>query len=215
MSRARIQYAERSNRVILTYHLPGGWFAPLVGFWCMVGGLAVGIGVAVALTVAGLIEPATFRQVLIVVTAGMAVFLYAAGYLWALRTRFLQITFDYARDRIEIYPAYANRRPVWYAFEDVFAFRLFDRSTAWRAGCALMMERYGDEPETLLALNRHCDDERTALPHFVARLEAQLEVNPDAETDPRPSPLPVMLPVPARRGHGGPHDVYDAQQPPE
>jgi hypothetical protein len=215
MARARIRYTEGSNCVILTYHLPGGWLAPLVGFWCVAGGLAVGIGVAVALTVAGLTDTITFRQVLIAVTVIVAGMLYAAGYLWALRTRFLRLTFDYAGDRIEIYPAYANRRPAQYAFGDVFAFRLIDRSTAWRAGCALLMEKYGDEPETLLALNRHCDDERTALPHFVARLEAQLEVNPVADTDPHPLPLSVALPVPVRRAHGDPYDVYNAQQPPE
>jgi hypothetical protein len=226
MFRARVRYAEGSNRVMLTYYLPGGWFAPLVGLWCIAGGLAVGIGVAVALTVAGLVDTHTFRLVLIVVTGIMAVTLYAAGYLRALRTRFLRITFDYARRLIGIHPAYANQRPVWYAFEDVHAFRLIDRSNAWRVSCALLMEPYDGEPETLLVLNRPCDDEQTALPHFVTRLEAQLEVDLAVEDDLPPLPWHVTPPVPARRGYydqsaelpgepNEPYDVYDDQQPSE
>jgi hypothetical protein len=203
MARARIRYNEQPNRVILTYRLPAAWFAPAACLWCLVGGAAVGTGITVALSATGVTGEGTitFQQSLIAVTLITAILLYLLGYLWALRSRFLRITFDYARNVLDIEPAYASRRPVRYAFDEIDAFELVNRSTRWQTGCALTLARHGaSQPETLLALPRACDDERTALPHFVTRLEAQLEANPYAvDEDLPPAPPHLQLPVPARR----------------
>jgi hypothetical protein len=200
MARARIRYNEQPNRVILTYHLPTAWVAPAACFWCLVGGSAVGTGIAVALSAAE-VGTLTFRQSLIAVTLVTAVLLYLLGYLLALRSRYLRITFDYARDVLNVERAYAGRRLVRYAFDEIDTFELIDRSTRWQTGCALTLARRNiSQPETLLALPRACDDERTALPHFVTRLEAQLEADPYAvDDDVPPTPLHAAPPVPARR----------------
>jgi hypothetical protein len=226
MARARIRYHEQPDRVILTYHLPTAWFAPSAGFWCLVGGLAVGTGVAVPLLAAGVIGEGTltFRQVLAAVTVISAAALYLAGYVGRRRSRYLRVTFDYARGVLDVEPAYAGQRPVRYALDEIAAFDLVDRSTRWQTGCALTLARHGtSQPETLLALPRACDDERTALPHFVTRLEAQLEANPYApDDDIPPAPSHALRPVPARRWQpvepeplDFPDDDYDDQQPTE
>ena len=85
-----------------------------------------------------------------------------------------------------------------------YGFRLVARR---RTGCALVMDIYGAEPEILVALGRRADDERTALPHLVARLEAQLTLRLDPDDSVYAAPL-----APARRW---PHDVYHYQQSPE
>jgi hypothetical protein len=213
MARARIQYNEQPNRVILTYHLPTAWFAPAACFWCLVGGAAVGTGIAVALAAAE-VGTITFRQTLIAVTLVAAILLYLLGYLWALRSRYLRVTFDYTRDTLNVEPAYAGHRPVRYAFDEIDAFELIDRSTRWQTGCALVVARRGTaQPETLLALPRACNDEGTALPHFVTRLEAQREADPYAvDEDVPPTPLNVSPPVPARRRQQNSPDDDDAQQ---
>ncbi len=205
MARARIRYNEQPDRVILTYHLPAAWLSPAACFWCLVGGLAVGIGIAVPLSAAGV---NTFRPILIAVTLITALPLYLLGYLWALRSRYWRVTFDYARDVLTVEPTYVGRRPVRYAFDEIVAFELVDRSTRWRTGCALTLARHGvAQSETLLALPRACDDERTALPHLVTRLEAQLEADPHVLDDDVP-PL-----VPARRWpQDSSDDEYDDQQ---
>jgi hypothetical protein len=221
MSRARIRYAEEPNGVILTYYLPDARLEPTAGVWCLAGGVAVGIGLATALAAAGVTIP--FRSVLVAVTVVVAAALYISGYWRALRTRYVQIAFDHARAVITVHRAYAGQRPVDYALEDVAAFRLVDRSTRWQIGCALLMtQRSTSRPAILVAVHRSCEDERSALPHFVDRLEAQLEANPYAQDDLPPLPMRAALPVPARRWHHDepaypdfPDDGYDDQQPAE
>jgi hypothetical protein len=221
MARARIRYDEQLNRVIFTYRLPTTWFAPAVCFWCLVGALAVGTGMAVTLSAAGVIGKGkiTFRQVLIAVTAISAILLYLVEYLWVLRSRYLRVTFDYARSRLDVKPVHAGQRPLRCAFDEIAAFELVDRSTRWQTGCALTLARRStSQPETLLALPRAYDDERTALPHFVMRLEAQLEAGPyTVDEDIPPTPLHVPPPVPAWRRQPvepphPPDDDYDDQQ---
>lgn len=209
MARARIRHNEQPDRVILTYHLPGAWWSLSACFWCLAGGLAVGIGIAVPLSAAGM---SAFRPILIAVTLITALLLYLLGYLWALRSRYWRVTFDYARDVLTVEPVYAGRRPVRYAFDEIAAFELVDRSTRWQTGCALTLVRHGvAQPDTLLALPRACDDERTALPHLVTRLEAQLEADPHALEDDVPPFVPPL--VPARRWQqDSPDDEYVDQQ---
>jgi hypothetical protein len=212
MARPRIRYAQDSNSIVLTYHLPGGWFAPLAVAWSMAGGLAVGIGVAVVLAVVGA-TAISFGQALMAGTVIVAITLYVLGSRWAQRVRFLRVTFDYAQNALAVWRAYAGQRPAWFAFEDVAGFRLVARSAGWRAGCALVMDVYDAEPEILVALGRRADDEGTALPHLVARLEAQLTLRLEPD-----EPVYAAPPVPARRWphediSGAPeHDVYHYQQ---
>lgn len=226
MARAHIRYHEQPNRVILTYHLPTAWFAPSAGFWCLVGGLAVGTGITVPLAAAGVIGDGslTFGQVLAAITVISAVVLYLVGYIARLRARYLRVTFDYARGVLDVESAYAGQRRTRYALDEIDAFELVDHSTRWQTGCTLILLRRGAaQPETLLALPRACDDERTALPHFVTRLEAQREANPFALNDDLPPmPLHTPRPVPARRWQpvepeplDFPDDDTDNQQPTE
>jgi hypothetical protein len=203
MARAHVHYHEQPNRVILTYHLPTAQFSLSAGFWCLVGGLAVGIGIAVPLTAAGIIGDGTptLGQALAAITVISTVALYLVGYAGRRRSGYLRIIFDYARRVLDVEPTYAGQRRVRYAFDEIDTFELVDRSTRWQTGCALILVRRGiSQPETLLALPRACNDERSGLPHFLTRLEAQLEANPFAlDDDLPPTPLYAPRPVPARR----------------
>jgi hypothetical protein len=204
MSRARIKVADEAHRTILTYTLPDDrWMLPVL-LWCAAGGLAVGIGAAVVLTLAGLIGGGThnFTLVMGIITLVAATLLYTVGYLAGLRKRFLRITFDYARCLIELDPSYIGQRRTRYALEDVEEFRVVDCSTVQHARCALVMVRRSG-PQTLLVLNRPHDDERSGLPQLAARLDAQLSLDPARPDDDLPHLPPIFTvtpPVPARRG---------------
>ncbi len=203
MSRARIKVADEAHRTTLTYTLPDSrWMLPVL-LWCAAGGLAVGIGAAVVLTLAGLIGPGTldFGLALVIIAAAVAALLYTAGYLWGLRARFLRITFDYARCAIEIDPSYSGQRRTRCTFDDVAEFRVVDCSTRHHARCALVMDRRRG-PQTLLVLNFRHDDEGSGLPQLAARLDAQLSLDPAHLDDDLPHLPPIFTvapPVPARR----------------
>lgn len=215
MVRAHISYAQDPNCIVLTYRLPGGWFAPLAAAWSIAGGLAVGIGIAVVLAVVGA-GVISFGQALIAGAVIVAFALYVLGSRWAQRVRFLRVTFDYAQNALAVWRAYAGQRPAWFAFEDVAGFRLVARSAGWRTGCALVMDVYGAEPEILVALGRRADDERTALPHLVARLEAQLTLRFEPDDSVYAAPLAPARRWPHEDTSGAPeHDVYHYQQSPE
>jgi hypothetical protein len=194
MPRARIQYYEEPHCVAFIYHPPARWFAPLAFLWCLASGLAVGVGVAVGMTIVG-VTNVSFRQALLGTALVVAAALYVVGYVLAQRGLRLRVTFDYARGALAVLPPHARGRR--YAFDDVIEFRLSEQ----RGGCALLMETRSAGTVPLVAVPARCEAERTELPHLIERLDAHLNAAFAPEDDLPPAPTSATwspLPVPAR-----------------
>lgn len=194
MPRSRIQYQEHPHRAIFTFRLPGGWFAPQAWLWSAVGGVALGILAALALTVLDVVDPdgasrLSFRAALIGGTIAGTLVLYLGVYIGAARARLLRVTFDYRRKAVMVRLPDTGRRPTRFALTDVIAFRLVEE-----AGCKLIMETTGRGPVALVTTRHACHDPRCELPRLAGYLAAHLDPARDTSDD--------IPPLPAR-------DVYE------
>ena len=192
MARARVQLVEGAERTTFTYHLPVGWFTPAVWLWCLLGGLPVGIGAALA-TRAANDYPRLVRTVLVGVTIVVAGALYAL-YVLSVQRLALHITFDRARSRVGFRQVSA-RRWTWYPRSSVEGFRLVREPSGARLGCALVMDTR-DSALTLVQVSQDCYAQ-SGLPHLVTRLNTQLQLPPRDVLADIPHPERVV-PPPAR-----------------
>jgi len=176
---------------VYSYRQPARRFAPRVWFWSVLGGLAMGLGTALILIVAGQMtySDAAFRAVLAGGTLAGASLLYLVFYRLALYRMVLRVGFDPARQAISV-RLMRTRETRWYAFEDVLTFRLVRHAEGWRRGCGLVMHTESAGPVELVLTDLPCY-ERTGLPHFVRRLTAELEIvhrtRRDYDLPPRPA----------------------------
>jgi hypothetical protein len=176
MLRARIDYHESPDRITFAYRLPGRLVAPVVLVWCGVGGLAVGVGLALALLVADIIsdpgrDPTAFRLALGLGTAAgaLALYLLYARAVWMQRVR---VAFDYARNAVEARDL-VNRR-VTVPFADALSFGLAERTAGRQDGCALVLDTAGTGPVALFVVPLDCYAETNQLSNLVGRLNANL-----------------------------------------
>lgn len=171
MLRAQITTRETPNRATVVYRLPVPLLAPTAGLWALVGGLAVGTGTTVGLTVAGVTvegggSALTFRAALLVLSAAAALALYMLIYLPSVVGRRLSVTFDLDSHTLAARLPHQPRRPVTHSIDDVIVFRLVDHD-----GCLLVMETT-QGPVTLAATGRVCH--RHELPALVGHLNGYL-----------------------------------------
>ncbi len=216
MTRARINYVEGTERTTFIYRRPGSRFAPRVWAWSLTGGLAVGVGAALALAVAGLTGTGgrSFDGAVIAGTVVGALALYAGTYRAAQRAMGLRISFDYVDNAVGIRlidgPAWR-----WFPVEDVLDFRLARQTTGWRAGCTLIMDTDSAGPVELVMARRDCYEE-SGLPHLVSRLNARLQTVAgitSSELPPPPPPAHVRPPSPAHRDY--PDSDFDSGPVPD
>ena len=178
MPRARIRVRQTPSRLTVTYRLPGRLLSPAAWFWCLVGGLAVGIALALALVVAGILDVdgdrRGFRIALAAGTAGGAVVLYA-GYAWAVLRRRLRVVFDAAQRRVTLHLVAGERRAGRYPVDEVVLFRLAEHAAGPRDGCILVMETAAAGPVALLTLPEGCHTPDTQLSTLAGQLNAYLD----------------------------------------
>lgn len=205
MTRAHINYVEGTERTTFIYRRPGTHFVPRIWAWSLVGGLAVGVGVAVALTAAGVtgVGGLGFDVALIAGTLLGGLALYSGIYRAALGDIGLRISFDYVEDAVGVRLVDAPDWR-WFPANDVLEFRLARQSEGWRAGCTLIMETDSAGSVLLVLAGRDCYEE-SGLPHLVSRLNARLKTvagTASSELPPPPSPASTARgerPRPARR----------------
>jgi hypothetical protein len=124
-----IGYHESADHITLSYRLPASPFAPMALLWSLIGGLAVGAGLAIVLVAAGIgidIEKGwtAFRLVLLGGTILSALIIYGLGYFARLRRFALLTTFDYRQNRLVIKAPGAPRQRI--GFEDARGFEVVD-----------------------------------------------------------------------------------------
>lgn len=192
----------RANRAIFTYQLPTRRFAPLIWLWCGVGGLALGVGLALGLVAAGTVTPGStgFRTFLAGGTLIGALVFYFLIYLITERNQVLEIQFDETR-RVLVVFGIGARTPDLYSFDDVLTFRLDRPGDGWQKGCSLIMETKSAGLLVLAACRVRCYEE-SGLPRLARRLTAHLNAIQEGTGDhPAPPPPPAIgfaRPEPAR-----------------
>lgn len=171
MPRAHIDYRDDAYRRTFTYRLVDRRAVLAAWLWCAIGGLAVGVGTAVALAVAGRLDTGgqSFRAVLVLAALAAALALYLLVYRRAARHAVLRVSFDLNRLAVGVCQPGAGGRWRWHALDDVTEFRLSENE---QAGCALMMDTVRG-PVRLVTVHSACD-EQSGLPHLAGRLTAHL-----------------------------------------
>jgi hypothetical protein len=187
MPRARIDYRESTDQVTFTYRLPGRLFAPVAGIWCVIGGLAVGVGLALALVVAEMVDdptqdPAGFRLALVagMLAGSLALYALYARAVWRQRVR---VAFDYAQNAITIRGLDARQRTI--PFAHALSFWLDEQNQR-----TLVLETDNIGLVMLLELDQAGDEMQLA--HFAGRLNANLtaiQAVPDDDIPPIPDEL--------------------------
>jgi len=181
MPRARIQVRQTPDRLTVTYRLPGRLLSLAAGFWCLVGGLAIGIALALALVLTGVLDVDTngdwgrFRIALGIGTAAGAILLYT-GYAWAVLRRRLRVVFDAARRQVALHLVAGTRRAGRYPIGDVVLFRLAQHAAGPGGGCILVMETASEGPIALLTLPEDCHTPDTQLSILAGELNAYLDM---------------------------------------
>ena len=169
MPHTYIAYSEEAGRTTFAYTPRLPWLTPRVWLWCALGGLALGVGVGVALSGAG-VWP--FGRAALLGTLVGALGLYALVRLTARPTPALFVTFDLLERTVQVRSRHL-RAPVRYALDEVVGFRVEQRATGWRGGCVLVIETVARGTLDLLPAGRECYL-RPALPALVLRLNEQL-----------------------------------------
>jgi hypothetical protein len=184
MPRARIWVRQTSDRLTVTYRLPGRLLSPAAWFWSLVGGLAIGIAAALALVVAGAVDVdedwRAFRIALAAGTASGAALLYL-GYAWTVLRRRLRVVFDAAHRRVTLQLVAGERRAGRYPLGDIVLFRLAEHAAGPRGGCILVMETAAEGPVALLTLPEGCHTPATQLSTLAGQLNAYLGALRSAE----------------------------------
>ncbi len=192
MARSRIESRRTTEGVIFTYRLPAQLLAVRAWWWSALGGLAIGVGAAVTLLIAGAVTGPgrgwlTFRAALLLGAVIGTLLVYGAAYWPAARRRMLSLTFDRRREEVLIRRTDLLQSPARFAFEDVIAFRLVDQPGG-RQGCVLVMET-ASAGDFVLLLGRHACYEDAVLSQFAATLHGYLDTL-FSEHNPDPVPPP-------------------------
>ena len=177
MPRARIRVRHTPDRLTVTYRLPGRLLSPIAWLWCLVGGLAVGIGLALALVAAGTLavdeDWQGFRIALAAGTMAGAATLYLS-YVWAVLRRRLRVVFDAAQRQASLHLVAGERRAGRYRLDDVVLFRLAEHAAGPHKGCILVMETTAG-PVALVTLPGGCHNPDTQLSNLAGQLNAYLD----------------------------------------
>lgn len=201
MPPSRIADWREADQVTVVYRLPGRWFAPVALLWCVVGGLALAIGLTLALIVAGITDPSgqgwlTTRVSLAGGTLLGACALYGLVYLPAAWRQYLCVIFDYRDTIVTIELTNSGRRPVHYLMQDVIAFRLAEQAVGREVHCALIMETAGAGPVPLVISRHPCHEDKSDLAQLVGRLSGRIYAIQNHQDTFYNEPIP---PVPAVR----------------
>jgi hypothetical protein len=175
----RINVQRKLDRVTYSYRLPDRRAMLVAWGWCVGGGAAIGVALAVGLAVAGLtVAPdesgLTFRAALLIGTVAGTLLMLALLYVPGAR-RVLRVTFNYVGDIVEVRFPYAriqrfNRR-------DVIAFRLAHDEH----GARLLVMETGSTGPVILAQARR----EGALPQLVGQLNEQVHHDHQRPEPPR------------------------------
>jgi len=201
MARSPIDVQEYPEGITFSYRLstPVGTVLR-IALWCTAGGLAIGVGAAVAWGALDLtaLRGASFGAVLLAGWIAGTLALYALvivlpGGGYALHVAFHQS----ARALAVRLPA----DPTWtrYRWDDVIVFRLVRRDGRLTSHCGLVMDTT-QGPVTLLGTQINCY-ERGGLFTLASYLNVQINAVPGADDTPVPArPIPARIPD---RGTGG------------
>jgi hypothetical protein len=172
--------SQESNRFTFEYRVPPNLLVPEAWLWSGVGGLAVGIAAAVALTIIGGPGDLLFSTVLIAGALVSGFLIFVVFYLGPALRRKLMITLDYDWGAVSVRRPDGGSRPARFAFGDVLLFRLVELPR----GCTVIMETNSAGPFTLVTTRREC---AAGLAQLAAHLNAHLEAihaAADADTIP-------------------------------
>ena len=193
----RIDFTVRQtpNQVTVVGRVQGYDLQPLIILWCLAGGLAVGLALAVMLAVLGLIEVGAdwtpFRGILGGGTLGVGTLLFMLALRLIRRHRELRITFNYAAHYLSILPVGSSRsRPIEVHFLGAVAFEIQSRPGLLRRYCELVLHTHDQGVIALACLRGARPTERSGLPQLAERLNQQLNaVQSLAQTVSPPSAL--------------------------
>ncbi|MBN1200754.1 MAG: hypothetical protein JXJ20_02745 [Anaerolineae bacterium] len=189
MWRTRIDYLIEEDRFTLSYRLPARLASLEAALWSIIGGLAVGAGLATALIAAGIITGASanwllFRVLPAAGTVSSALLIYWFAYLRPVCNCCLRVAFDFSEQTVT--PHLDNGRDSLpsLAFQDVAHFRIADHCNGPDINAALVMDTTAG-PIVLLTADRDHLDEYEELPRLITLLnqrlgDAHARLEPDA-----------------------------------
>ncbi len=207
MARSPIHVQEYPEGITFSYRLSTPFATTLlIALWCVVGGLAVGVGAAVAWGVLDLaaLRGASFGAVLLAGWGVGVLVLYVFVVLLPGSGHALHVAFN-----PQVH-ALAVRLPTtseWtrYRWDDVLVFRLVRHDGRLTSRCGLVMDT-SDGPVTLLGTRINCY-ERGGLSTLAGYLNVQLNavLAPDDESQ---RPVPARMPE-----HGGAVSPHPSARP--
>jgi hypothetical protein len=175
MRRERTEYQGTSDTIVFVYWLPRPLLSPTGCLWSLVGGIMIGLVLAVGLAVADWItvggDEIAFRLALVAGMLGGAAVLYLWAYLTTVRCCRLQVAFDYVWQRLVIHLPGAPEPSCLIPFVHAAVFRL---ESPGRRTCALVIDTVAGESKTLATVAQACPATRSGLPDLVSRLNAHL-----------------------------------------